>query len=64
MQEGSRLDTALDGIRRMEYAFGEKHPNLARALDRYFKFLSDRGDQARIQAAIEMCGAKFAPANK
>ena len=45
------LDTAGDGIMQMEYFYGDKHPNIARALSRYLKILTERGDTARIEEA-------------
>jgi tetratricopeptide (TPR) repeat protein len=56
MADESRLDTASESIRRMEYAFGGKHPNVARALERYFKVLGERGDTARIEEAEKQFG--------
>jgi tetratricopeptide (TPR) repeat protein len=58
MQIDSRLDTAAESIRRMEYAYGGKHPNVARALQRYFKVLEERGDTARIEEAEKQFGLK------
>jgi tetratricopeptide (TPR) repeat protein len=56
MQSDSRMDTAAEGIRRMEYAYGGKHPNVARALRRYFKVLEERGDTVRIEEAEKQFG--------
>ena len=56
MQADERLEMASDGIRRMQYVFGEKHPQIARALDTYFKLLYQRGDTARIEEAKKQFG--------
>lgn len=58
----SQMEQASIGIRRMEYAFGGKHPNITRALDSYFKVLAEKGDHAKIEEAKEKFGAKFAVA--
>jgi len=47
----TRTATAFDGMRKMQYSFGGKHPNVDRALHRYMKVLVDRGDHARIEEA-------------
>ena len=51
MRDSSRLDAAADGIRRMEYSFGSKHPAFERALSRYIKVLGDQGDLQRLEEA-------------
>ncbi len=53
-------DVASDGIRKMQYAFGGKHPNISRALDRYFKVLSERGDAEKLEEARQKFGVKQA----
>ena len=53
MQDEQRLEAAEDGIQCMEYMYGTEHPNMARALDRYFKVLSERGDTVRLEHAKE-----------
>ena len=57
----SRMDSVRDGIVQLEYRFGSHHPNLRRALDRYFKALEERGDSARLEEAhrrFTVAGAK------
>ncbi|MBX9567269.1 MAG: tetratricopeptide repeat protein [Candidatus Obscuribacterales bacterium] len=51
-------DMAADGIMKMEYMFGEHHPNITRALDRYMKVLAQKGDESRLEAAKERFGIK------
>lgn len=55
-----QIDMAADGIVRMEYMFGEKHPNITRAIDRYMKVLAKKGDEIRLAAAKERFGIKVA----
>ncbi|MGH9548818.1 MAG: hypothetical protein ACRD3W_05550 [Terriglobales bacterium] len=57
MTEDEKLDAASDGLQVMEYFYGNKHPNVARAVGRYFKVLGERGDTARLEAAKQ----KFVP---
>ncbi len=56
MPEEERHDMAKDGIRKIEYLYGAKHPNIARALDRYFKVLRDSGNLERLEEAQKMFG--------
>ncbi|MFN8554389.1 MAG: hypothetical protein U0103_23170 [Candidatus Obscuribacterales bacterium] len=58
MQSDTMLDTAADGIMQMEYFHVSKHPNIARALGRYMKVLSDRGDATRLEEAKQRFGLK------
>lgn len=51
MESGTFLDTASEGLMTMQYFYGSKHPNVARALDRYIKVLNERGDTARLEEA-------------
>ena len=51
MDKGIMLEVASDGLMQMEYFQGDKHPNIARALARYLKVLSDRGDTTRLEEA-------------
>ncbi len=51
MEADSRMESVKDGIGKMEYMYGGKHPNIHRALDRYFKVLEERGDTVRLQEA-------------
>lgn len=60
MDEESRMETVGDGLQRMEYFYGHKHPNIARAVDRYLKALKSKGDEARLKEAEE----RFASAMK
>ncbi len=60
MSSDEHAEVASDGIRKMQYAFGGKHPNIARALDRYFKVLNERGDTAKLEEAKQKFGAKHA----
>lgn len=56
MPEEERHDMAMDGIRRIQYMYGEKHPNISRALERYFKVLKDSGNTAKLEEAQKMFG--------
>ncbi|MBX9880209.1 MAG: hypothetical protein K2Y22_17250 [Candidatus Obscuribacterales bacterium] len=56
MPEEERHDMAQDGIRRLQYAYGAKHPNIAWALERYFKVLTESGNTAKLEEAKEMFG--------
>ncbi len=56
MKDDERLETVSDGIMKMEYQYGPKHPNVTRALDQYFKVLAKRGDPAMLAAAVERFG--------
>lgn len=49
MSDSSRLDTVSDGIQRLEYAYGSRHPNIARALHRYLKVLEVKGEYERMK---------------
>jgi tetratricopeptide (TPR) repeat protein len=60
MEGDSRVDYASDGISRMEYAFGDKHPNIARALGRYFALLKERGHTDKIEDTKKRFGNAFA----
>jgi tetratricopeptide (TPR) repeat protein len=60
MTDEAHADVASDGIRKMQYAFGGNHPNISRALDRYFKALNERGDAAKLEEARQKFGAKHA----
>jgi ATP/maltotriose-dependent transcriptional regulator MalT len=51
MSEGSRMDTISDGIQRMEYVYGAKHPNISRAVNRYLQILEGKGDKERLKEA-------------
>jgi tetratricopeptide (TPR) repeat protein len=51
MSEQSRLSTIEDGIQRMQYSYGSKHPNIGRAVGRYLEALESRGDKIRLQEA-------------
>jgi tetratricopeptide (TPR) repeat protein len=53
MSASTRLDTASDGIQRMQYMYGAKHPNVARAVNRYLKTLEAQGDEERLKEAHE-----------
>jgi tetratricopeptide (TPR) repeat protein len=56
MQGDTRLEVVSDGIRKMEYLLGDKHPNFVHALSRYFKVLRDRGEKAKLEEAQEKFG--------
>lgn len=56
MPEEERHEMAMDGIRRIEYMYGAKHPNIARALKGYFKVLTEQGNQAKLEEAKKMFG--------
>lgn len=60
MEDAAHVDMASEGIRKMQYAYGGNHPNIARALDRYFKALDERGDTAKIEEAKQKFGARHA----
>ena len=45
MTPETRLEVAEDDIEKMEYFYGAKHPDVTRALNKYFKVLSDRAIQ-------------------
>lgn len=47
--EGSSVESASDTLMRMEYLYGAKHPNIARAMERYIGLLEQRGDTAKIE---------------
>lgn len=51
MDSSAMLDAAGDGIMQMEYFYDYKHPNIARALSRYLKVLTERGDTVRLEEA-------------
>lgn len=51
MSASSRLDAVGEGIRRMEYSFGGKHPNIERALKRYIHVLEEKCDTTRLEEA-------------
>jgi tetratricopeptide (TPR) repeat protein len=53
MGEGSRMDTVSDGIQRMTYMYGAKHPNISRAVNLYLKALENKGDKVRLEEAKE-----------
>lgn len=52
-QQEAQMEMVHDGIQRMQYMFGSKHPNVARALNRYCKVLKERGDTERLAKAEE-----------
>lgn len=56
MKDEEMLDTTADGIMQMEYFYGDKHPNIARALGRYLKMLKERGDTVRLDEAKQRFG--------
>jgi tetratricopeptide (TPR) repeat protein len=56
MPEEERALLVMDGIRRIEYLCGAKHPNVARALKEYFKVLTEQGNQAKLEEAKKMFG--------
>ncbi|MBX9689366.1 MAG: hypothetical protein K2X27_21835 [Candidatus Obscuribacterales bacterium] len=60
MQPETRLEAASDGVRRMEYSFGNKHPNISRALDRYIKVLSEKGSHEKLEEVLKNFGLKTA----
>lgn len=47
------LEMVSDGIDHMEYMFGDKHPNVKRAINRYRKVLKERGDERRLAKVEE-----------
>lgn len=51
MNTDSRLTTVSDAIQRMQYVYGQRHPNVARAVHRYFDVLRERGDTDRLHEA-------------
>jgi tetratricopeptide (TPR) repeat protein len=51
MSHNARHDAIAEGIRKMEYSFGGKHPLIERALQRYIKVLSEEGDKERLAEA-------------
>lgn len=51
MNDASHLDSAGDGIEKMRYFYGAKHPNINRALHRYFKVLEEKGDKTKLEEA-------------
>lgn len=53
MEYQNFCETMSCGIQKLEYIYGEKHPNVARALHRYAKVLSDKGDNSRLEATKE-----------
>lgn len=59
MTADSQMEQAEAGIRKMQYAFGGNHAHIGRALDRYLKLLSDRGDQQRIEETEKQFGHIF-----
>ncbi len=56
MPEEERHEMAMAGIQRIEYMYGAKHPNIARALREYFKVLTEQGNQAKLEEAKKMFG--------
>ncbi len=59
MQDDTRMEAAGDGIVKMEYMYGAKHPNIKRAFDRYAKVLNERGESTRLHNLRErFCIAK------
>jgi tetratricopeptide (TPR) repeat protein len=56
MSADSRLDFVSEGIQKMQYTHGGKHPNVNRALHRYFTALEKRGDEGRIAEAQKQFG--------
>jgi|LakMenEpi03Aug12_release.lakeMendotaPanAssembly.Ray.scaffolds.fasta_scaffold518772_1 tetratricopeptide (TPR) repeat protein len=52
-QKEEPLEMAHDGIQRMQYMYGTRHPNVSRALNRFCKVLKDRGDTVRLAKAEE-----------
>jgi tetratricopeptide (TPR) repeat protein len=61
MTPETRMEVVEDNIAKMEYFFGGKHPNIARALNRYFKVLGN--DSAKAADARERFGLN-APVRK
>lgn len=53
------LEQASAGIIQMQYQYGAKHPNMARALNNFFKVLSERGDRSRIEEIEKRFGVVF-----
>lgn len=49
MTEETRMDIASDAIERMQYVFGQNHPNIERAATRYLQVLAERGDKEKIE---------------
>jgi len=58
LQADSRLEATADNLQKMEYAFGEKHPNITRAVNRYMAHLHERGETAKMQEVNERFGLK------
>lgn len=58
------LENASDGIQKMEYFFGYKHPNIERALKRYMRVLTERGDTARLDETKKRFGLNKVAGNK
>jgi tetratricopeptide (TPR) repeat protein len=56
MEADTRLPVAEDGIAKAQYFYGGKHPNIARALGRFFKVLDASGDQSKIDEAMKRFG--------
>lgn len=51
MSEDSRMEAIEDSIGKMTYFYGGNHPNIARALHRYFEHLSKAGKTQKLEAA-------------
>lgn len=58
LQPETRILATSDNLEKMEYAFGEKHPNITRAVNRYMAHLEERGETAKLQEAKERFGVK------
>jgi tetratricopeptide (TPR) repeat protein len=56
MEPDSRLAVAEDSIAKTQYFYGGKHPNVSRALSRYFKVLDQNGDQSKVDEALKRFG--------
>jgi len=59
MSEETRMEYANDGIEKMQYVFGHKHPNIERAVRRYLRVLAERGDTAKIEETQKKFGIKM-----
>lgn len=49
MTDEVRMDSVSDAIERMQYGFGFKHPNIERAVNRYLRVLTERGDKEKLE---------------
>jgi hypothetical protein len=48
-----QLSKTSEGIERLEYVFGDRHPNVSRVLGRYLKVLAERGEATKLDEAKE-----------